>query len=258
MNRVAVCACKTGVIIVAFVLMDNHFHFELYSETYERCAKFIKEFTRLSGMYNTSKYGEKNTFEGLQVQILPVIGEEYLLTLLCYIIKNPTKARIAMFYKYPWSTGSLYFNETPNIAGVRTIGSMGRVEVRNLLQTRTNLPPEWRILDGVILPENYVPVQQIEQMIKTPRAFMYFLSLNKDDAIESELGSWHDMCLTDRELREIREELLMDLFNTGRLKDLSAPQRLTLARKIRGKYHCSVKQIARIVQLPFEQLCSSL
>ena len=32
MNRVAVCAYKTGVIIIAFVLMDNHLHFELYAE----------------------------------------------------------------------------------------------------------------------------------------------------------------------------------------------------------------------------------
>ncbi len=258
MNRVAVCAFKTGVIIVAFILMDNHFHFELHSETYGACSKFVKEFTRLSGMYNTNKYGEKNTFEGLQVQILPINGEDYFLTLLCYIVKNPTKARMAMFYNYPWGTGPLYFNENRTTAGARTIGSMGRVEVRKLLKTRMSLPPEWKVLDGVILPENYVPVKQIEKMLKTPRAYMYFLSLNKDDAIESELSSWHDMCLTDSELRAIREEMSMELFNTGRLRDLSVTQRLVLARKLRYKYHCSVKQIARIVQIPYEQLGASL
>lgn len=258
MNRVAVCSLKTGIIILAFVLMDNHFHFEVKSYDYEVCLRFANEFKRMTSQYNQQKYGDRNTLDSLPVQILTVDGEDYVRTLLCYIIKNPTKARLAMFYDYEWGTGGLYFRTSGKDKQFITAGELGINECRRKFKTRIRIPSDWRISDGVIFPENYVPVQEVEHLFKTTRSFMFFLSLNKDDEIERGMGEWHEISMKDSELREIREELSQAMFGTRKLHSISAPQRLKLARAIRNKYCCSKKQIARIVQLPYEQLADKL
>lgn len=39
-NRIGICIIKTGIKVVAFVLMDNHPHFVLWG-TMPECKKFI-------------------------------------------------------------------------------------------------------------------------------------------------------------------------------------------------------------------------
>ena len=82
MNRVAVCAFKTGVVIVAFVLMDNHFHFEVYAKDYESCVRFANEFKRMTGQYIASQGGGRNALVSLPVQVIPVEDEDYVRALL--------------------------------------------------------------------------------------------------------------------------------------------------------------------------------
>ena len=254
MNRVAVCVLKTGIIIIAFVLMDNHFHFEVKACSSEQCTSFINEFKRLTGQYNQRKYGDRNSLDSLPIQIIPLTTEDYVRTLLCYIIKNPTKARVEMFYDYRWGTGNLYFRTERQKREYITAGSLGVNQCRRIFKTRTRIPDNWRIVDEVITPENYVPVEDVQQLFKTTRSFMYFLSLNKDDEIEQGMGEWHEISLKDSELRSIRNELSLELFGIGKIHSLSAPQRHKLAKIIRRQYLCSKKQIARIVQLPYDQL----
>ena len=257
MNRVAVLAFKTGVTIIAFVLMDNHFHFAVYGKDYEQVLRFVNEFKRLTGQHNSQKYGERNALRKLPVKIIPVETVEYLQTLICYIIKNPTKARIAMFFDYPWGSGKLLFRQSAITDGIK-IGSLGSKERRKHLSTHTNLPENWIIVDGVIDPSNYIPVERIENLFKTVRSYMFYLSLNKDDELEREMDSRSEANMTDTELRAARNELITSLFGDVSLHKLSVPERLHLAKQIRWNYYCSRKQIARIVQLPFDTVASAL
>ena len=87
---------------------------------------------------------------------------------------------------------------------------------------------------------------------------MYFLSLNKDDEIENNLGQWNELRLTDSELRQERDLYAREKLGKVRLRDLSLPERLKVARFLRHKYLCSRKQLARIVQLPLETLEKAL
>ena len=109
MNRVATITLRMKVIILAFVLMDNHFHFVIKTDSEEDAIRFANEFKRLTGKYNADMYGDALSLSRLPVKVIPVPDEDYLKTLVVYVIKNPTKARIEMFYTYPWGTGGLYF-----------------------------------------------------------------------------------------------------------------------------------------------------
>ena len=256
MNRIATCTLRTNVIIVAFVLMDNHFHFVVKAESAEDALRFVNEFKCLTGMYDADVHGTHLFLSRLPVKVIPIPDEDYLKTLICYVIKNPTKARIEMFYTYPWGTGGLYFQgrrkETPprERPGVR--------DVKEQCRTHVDIPATWCISGGMILPENYVDVNLVEQLFKTPRSYMYFLSLNKDDEMERALGEWNEINLTDTDLRAERVAIAKALFGTGSLRDLSAPDRLRLAKVMRGKYLCSKKQIARVVHLPYEVVLQRL
>ena len=272
MNRVAICTLRLKVVILAFVLMDNHFHFILRTRCEDDAIAFANAFKRLTGKYNADVYNKRASLSRLPVKVIPVEDADYLKMLIGYVVKNPTKARLDMYYLYPWGTGNLYFrhktfgdtdggdgqydNRQPG--GICRVADLGLNEIRKLCRTRVSLPDWWLINEGVILPENYVAVSEVEQLLKTTRSYLYFLSMNKDDDIDRDLGDWNELRLNDSELRSARCEIALALYGTGNIRDLSAPQRLAVAKQLRRKYLCSKRQLARIVMLPYEDLATHI
>lgn len=254
MNRVACCSLRLRVIVLAFVLMDNHFHFIIWAPSENDAYRFAQEFKRLTGLYQTEQYHRPGSLRKLPVKVLPILGDESLKTQICYVLKNPTKARIGMFYDYPWGTGTLYFRKDSAVKPAFSVSSLTKETIRTMCRTRVSVPTDWRICDGILIPENFVPVEKVEQLFRTTRSFMYYLSLNKDDEIEQEMGQWNELRLTDSELRQERDLYAREKFGTSHLRDLSLRDRIKVARYLRHKYLCSQKQVARIVQLPLETI----
>ena len=254
MNRVAVITLRLDVIILAFVLMDNHFHFIIQAPDEDTAYHFANEFKRLTGLYLTNKYHLPNSLSKLPVKALPIPDEDALKTQICYVLKNPTKARISMFYDYPWGTGALYFRQEKRADSAMRVDAVTGEEIRKICQTRVTIPGEWLLCDGILIPDNYVPIKEVEQLFRSTRSMMYFLSLNKDDEIEQDMGQWNELRLTDSELRQERNLFAREKFGASRLRDLSLPDRIKVARYLRHKFLCSKKQLARIVQLPIETL----
>lgn len=260
MNRVAVCALLNRISILAFVLMDNHFHFVVRGDREEACLAFVNRFKCLTGKYNSDVYNETATMRRLPIKVIPVGASNYLKNLIGYVIKNPTMARLEMFYDYPWGTGGCYFRRMPEPAQAlyARVRDLTDDAVRKLCRTRVKLPLDWIIEDGIILPENYVDVDAVLNLFRTTRAFMTFLSANKDREIEGDMGEWNEINMSDAELRVERILLCREMFGTASIKKLSAPDRLRLARQLRRKYVCSKKQLARIVQLPYAAVENNL
>ena len=258
MNRVAVCTLRLRVVILAFVLMDNHFHFIIHAPDDNTAYRFANEFKRLTGLYLTNKYHLPNSLSKLPVKALPIPDDDALKTQICYVLKNPTKARISMFYDYPWGTGALYFRQELRANDVMRVDALTGEEIRKKCQTRVSIPGDWLLRDDILIPDNYVPVKEVEQLFRSTRSLMYFLSLNKDDEIEQDMGQWNELRLTDSELRQERNLFAQEKFGATRLRDLSLPDRLKVARYLRHKFLCSKKQLARIVQLPLETLEKAL
>ena len=254
MNRIAICSLRFKIIILAFVLMHNHFHFVIQADSGEEARLFINEFKRLTGQYLAHQYGLRSSLVRLSIKIIPVPDEAYLKTLIAYVVKNPTQARLDMFFTYPWGTGRLYFCED-----IRPQNQThGARFVREIIHTHETLPAHWIVSDDLILPENYVAVDQVEKLFKSTRSYMYFLSLNKDEELEREFGEWNEINLSDTELRAERSRITKEMFGSSSLREVSAPDRLIIAKMLRRKYLCSKKQIARIVHLPYEVVLQKL
>ena len=77
-NRIGLCYLKTGVIIIAYVLMDNHVHFVLYG-TMLQCKSFINTYKRLTGIWILNKQGIGDYLRLLPTEIIRIENEESLL-----------------------------------------------------------------------------------------------------------------------------------------------------------------------------------
>lgn len=260
MNRLAICTLHRPVEIYAFVLMGNHFHIVGRFASEDDGFAYAIEFKRLTGKYITDVYQEKASLCRLPVKVLPIHDADYLRTVIAYVVKNPTKARMEMFYDYPWGSGSLYFSSRCKVPDLGTVklADLGAKPRRQLCRSRRDLPDGWLFKDGIILPQNYVAAAAVEQLYRTTKSYMYYLSMNKDEEIERDYGDWNALQLPDAELRIARMVLSREMFGTDNIRDLSAPDRLRLARRLQRKYLCSKKQIARIVMLPYEYLMKAL
>lgn len=252
MNRIAVLSLRMDVVILAFVLMDNHFHFIVKAPSGDDAEMFANEFKRLTGIYEAHERDVSKSISRLPVKVLDILDADSLKTQICYTAKNPTKARMSMFYDYPWGTGPLYFQKSKFPSAAKRVDSFTQEQIRKICKTRIDIPGDWLIHDGILLPVNYIPVDEVEQLFRSTRSYMYFLSLNKDDEIEHDMGDWNELRLTDIELRQERDRHARERFGKHRLRDMSIPERLKIARFLKNKYLCSRKQLARIVQLPLE------
>ena len=109
MNSIPVCALKFNVSVLAFCLMDNHVHF-ITEGRYEECSAFINEYKRRCSQRLRSKYSEVQALHDLKVSIHHIDSEEYLLSSVAYVLRNPfsTGSKCLPFH-YEWCSAGLYF-----------------------------------------------------------------------------------------------------------------------------------------------------
>ena len=66
MNRVCIVSMKHKVVILAFVLMDNHLHFILHGDLTE-CIIFMQDYIRRTSVAFHQRHGVSHIFKGVPV-----------------------------------------------------------------------------------------------------------------------------------------------------------------------------------------------
>ena len=271
MNRLALLALRSRVVILAFCLMDNHVHFILYGLR-DDCEAFTKEFLNLTAHYNSRKHRGGSGTSTIPISHQMIDNEEYLLNAICYDMRNPPVNGLKYtYYDYPWSSGPLYFRsgaswasplwkkgietwpkELRKFLGVIRADEIGAREQRAMIGSGQWIPEHWLICDGMIIPSCYVPVETVEALFKSHRAFNYFAGRGREKEMEEVMGTWSSLNLQDTEMRRHRDEEMRALFHTDKVRSLSLGQRVEIAKVLKRKYMTSVKQIARIVCIPVD------
>ena len=83
---------------------------------------------------------------------------------------------------------------------------------------------------------------------------MFFLSKSADEDIEKDYQEWNDIGLDDTEMRRERDMIAKKVFGTTRLRDLTGPDRIILAKQLRRQFFCTPKQLSRVVQVPLKEI----
>ncbi len=265
MNRIAVTARGFKVTIIAFVLMDTHFHFVLHGP-FDECNKFVHEYARRTSISLARHHGERNKMDGVPIHHQVVDDDRYLKNVICYVMKNPTAAGMAYLpWDYPWSSAPLYFRtrehwSSPIWTDDNSLERFpeGYDARRELVFGDTSAFQGSKLAGRIIFPGEYVPVQLVEKIFRTPKSFLYFLAASKDTDVESREGRISYLSIPMQEMRMNRISVSQELFGQPNLKKLDTGQRIRLAKTLRSRYNSSVKQIARLCGLVYSEIVGLL
>lgn len=263
MNRIYITVRGYNVIILAFSLMDTHIHFVLYGE-FDECNRFMHEYVRRTSIFIAKKHGENNKLDGVPIDYQRVDNDYYLKTVICYTVKNAPVAGIPFnALDYPWSSGPLCFKKagywsSPSWQGeennLSDSGIMGTQTLRRVLRTRDLPEKNLRMAGSLIFPGEYVAYELVERLFRTTKSFNYFLCRTKEEEVDSKGGTISHLSVPMQEMRQHKNELCLELFNTASIKTLNTSQRLILARSLRSRFNSSIKQIARLCGLVYNEV----
>ena len=249
MNRIYITVRGYNVIILAFSLMDTHVHFVLYGE-FDECNHFMHEYVRRTSIFIAKKHGENNKLDGVPIDYQRVDNDYYLKTVICYTVKNAPVAGVPFnALDYPWSSGPLYFKKagywsSPSWQGkennLSDSGIMGTKTLRKVLKTRDLPEKNLRMAGSLIFPGEYVAYELVERLFKTTKSFNYFLCRTKEEEVDSKGGTISHLSVPMQEMRQHKNELCLELFNTASIKTLNTSQRLILARTLRSRFNSPI------------------
>ena len=246
-NRIGICAIETGVLVIAFILMDNHVHFILYGSM-PQCKNFITKYKLLTGKWISTRYNLSEYLKHLPSHLILIEDEEQLLDTVAYIDRNSIVAGYKFLpSSYPWGTAKYMFQTgIAHPEPIRTLSKMTKAEMRSTLKTWALLPENWKIdVNGMILPECFIELNLIERLFKSPAKYLYHLSKKLEGKIELKEGT--KTFLPDKDLRPITETLSTQLYGTAEIKTLDFNSRILIAKKLRYNYAATTKQISRMV-----------
>lgn len=251
-NRIGICMLETSVVVVAFILMDNHVHFVLYG-TIVQCKKFITRYKALTGMWIRFKYGIDGHLRRLPSQLILIEDEEQLLDTIAYIDRNSIVAGYGLLPgEYPWGSAKYVFTNEADIPSV-SLNDMTQKDARELLGTWVQLPGDWKVdRSGMILPTCFLDVDKLQRLFKSPIKYLYHLSKKLEGKIEMHGGI--RTFIPDKELRKITDTLVREMFGRTDIGQLDFNSRIALARKLRYDYASTLKQISRLLHLEVDAL----
>lgn len=254
MNRIYAVILSYRVVILAFALMDTHIHFVIYGE-FDECNRFIHEYIRRTSAAIERRHKRTKSLLTISISHQVINDDKYLKNVICYVCRNAPIAGLPFsFYDYPWSSAPLYFRKSGNWASPK-YESVSSTEdnitsLRKILKTRS-LPAGTKpaMIEEIIFPGEYVAVNIVERIFKSSKGFFFFMCHTREDEVEMRGGDISRLSIPIQEMRQNRIEMSLQLFGTGNLRNLETYQRIRLAKALRAKYNCSVKQIARVCGL---------
>ena len=265
-NRFGVCSAGSGVTVLSCSAEDSHPHALLYG-TLEGCLAYKKSYELRSKRSIVQKRGSLDGVN-LHCELYEIENESYLRNVAAYTIVQATKGgKAVMPYDYLYGTGALYFRTSHTIlpwligndGSVCTPGPFGALSVREkkaLSLFKTDIPDNWMICNGFILPTNYIDILGYEKIFRTHNCFRAFLcsGRNKDDEIMEKMSSIRGVLVEDLEARRLCSEACRILFGRPSTRVLNTEQRISLSRYLRKNYRLSYRQLSTLSKIPESEL----
>lgn len=103
MKCLARLAHDDGLTLVAWCLMDNHFHMVVKAEFDQLSTSMHSLLCAYSGYFNRVHMRSGPLFEG-RFKSEPVLSDAHLLSVIRYVHMNPVKAGLSKSLHFPWSS----------------------------------------------------------------------------------------------------------------------------------------------------------
>lgn len=249
MNDIAIIVLGFDVVVLAFCLMSNHFHFVLYG-THTECARFAEEYKRRCSIRMRNGAGDVHAMKDVEIQLIQIRSAEYLENVIAYVLRNPIAAGICMMpYHYPWSSMSLYYAGGRQYQGA-CLNEMSERKRFRTIKSRVSVPDHYVVDDsGMILPSCYVDVESVEKIFRHPARLMAAVARKVEAEVEVAFGISDTVTMSYNEIRAQLPDLIKREFGKESLNQLSMDQRIKLCLLLKRNFRAGVKQIARLTHL---------
>lgn len=269
-NLIGVCAANNDVVVLSFSIEDTHLHSLVYG-TKTACTSF-KLMYEDSWVHHVGRTRGTRKGSEIDLEILYVDTEEYLLSVGTYAIFQPTKdGKQVMPYDYLWGTGSMYFRDSRhqsiwcrNDLGESMkpilVGDLSVRAQRVILNTYHRVPARWKMCNGILLPDNYVDVPHFERIYRTANRFRVFLASNRsrDQLVLEKIALARGISLDDAEARKQCHDLMQKTYGFKDVRRLTPTQRIQFAQHLWKQFRLNKRQIAALVRLPYSEICKYL
>lgn len=265
-NRIGLCSSLTHAEVVSFSIEDSHPHALLWG-TLSECQLFKGYYEDISSRSIARRRG---SLDGVRLccELYEVTDQTYLMNVAAYTIIQPTKdGKAIMPFDYLYGSGSLYFrsryvtlpwmyDKDGNIGKAELFRDLKVREKRRVCGSTTDIPNNWEVCNGFILPTNYINIGRFESIYKTHNCYRVFLASGKDKYKEvlDKMASVRGIMIDDLEARKICETVCSNVFNHKGTRHLTPEQRLNLARELSKKHHLSIRQISTLVRIPEDEI----
>ena len=251
-NYLALAGWKTGIEILAYVIMTNHVHILVVSNDRNQAIKYIRLYKRLYSTYLLHKYKMPNTLRGIEDSISLIDSISYFRNCVAYILRNALCARVCRRIEdYPWSSYSCYFNTDIPLTS-RRIHELGECERRVLLRTRQDLSgcPHTVSTDGMIEARSFVRHDIVEKaFLNSGRFFLTSLGTCNDAKMEYEMTFKPLVRVNDKELSEVIDVLVGKRFGGKKISELSQSEKCSIIKNIYFNNKTTIPQLSRILGL---------
>ena len=251
-NTLALLLPGSDVQIIAYCLMDNHIHILLIGE-YVKCLKYYDRIVHRISIMVGKEYGICGILKWDKVDIVPVMNDKQLKDEICYIHRNPYKARIASPLSYPWSSADVYF--ALKMPEGNRISEMSFTEVKKLFRTHGAIPDWYEHQEGKITNTSFVSYEK--PMGKYTGSVEYFDILRRyslESEVEESHGIHESVTFSDAELQERIKHVCVNEFHVESHRSLERKDLLRLARLVSARYGARPAQLARLLGVDKETL----
>ncbi len=254
-NYLALAAWRTGVEVVAFVLMSNHLHAIFACRDISQAIKTVRLYKQLLAQYLKFKYGLTKVMHCTDDSIVKIDTVQYLLNCIAYVFRNPVSAKICKKpEEYRWSSYSSCFSKDDVPSG-QLISELGFSKKRAMLRTAMDLTScPFQINDrGMIVLTTFVRNDIVERAFRNSgKSFLYHLGCCNDAKMEYELVYQPLMNITDGEMHEMIAKHVADRFRGKAISELTTSEKCSILKSLYFSYKTTIPQLSRIIGLPRE------
>lgn len=265
-NRFGLCSYLTGVKVLSCSVEDTHPHALLWG-TLQECTEFIRTYESIS-THSIARRRKSLDGVNLHCELYEVEDEQYLRNVAAYTIVQATKdGKPVMPYDYLYGTGALYFrskktvlpwlvDDSGQVRAPVEFRCLPDIEKRRICGSMSFIPDDWHVVNGFILPVDYIDTERFEAIFRTHNCFRAFLSSGKakDEPVLAQMATARGVLIDDLEARRLCESACMELFGKHTTRHISPEERLILARQLRKTHKLSFRQLSFLTKVPEEEL----
>lgn len=254
-NYLAVAAWRTGVEIVAFVLMSNHIHALIACKNINQAVKIIRLYKQLLGQYLKYKYGLTGIMHGSDDSIMQIDTVQYMMNCIAYIFRNPVSAKICRKAEdYMWSSYAGCFSRS-RLRRLQKVSELGFTKKRTMLRTAMDLTtcPYYIDESGMITLSSFVRNDIVEKAFRNSgKSFLFHLGCCNDAKMEYELVYQPLMNVSDGDMHEMIGRHVAGRFRGKGISELTTSEKCSVLKSVFFNLKTTIPQLSRIMGMPRE------